>query len=118
MSEASNKVLIQQTESGNITSAKAEILNFIIDRDGSNLMHIASLLFYKESTVAARLSELEDDGLIYIAGKLDNGTHSFWKYEPNPQKRKERARERLRLKYELWKKRGEKFKEFINPELF
>ena len=111
MSEASNKTLLKQINSGNIKSAKAQILNFIIEKDGSNLIHLASLLFYKESTVAARLSELEDDGLIYVCGSINNGHHSKWKFEPDVSKQKENALKRLKLKYKQWKAKGEIFNE-------
>lgn len=95
-----------QIESGKITTDKAKILKFIIDRGGSNIVHMESLLPMKNQTLTARLSDLEDLGLIYSDGYATSANHSTFKYQPNEAKQELYAANRKAFKFEQWKRRG------------
>lgn len=105
--------LMKQIESGQLKSDKARILKFIIDRKGSNIIHMTSILGMKHQTLTARLSDLEDLGVIYAHSTLNNGTHTNFKYQPDEEMQKTYSKHRRYIKYLAWKKREKQFSEFI-----
>ena len=111
------KALKAQIESGKIKTDAAKILNFIIERGESNSVHMESILRIFNKTLSARLSELEDLGLVYKSGTFENGAHSIYKYESNEDAQKRLRAKRSFEKFEVWKKRGlERFNKFLTDE--
>lgn len=100
------KALLAQIESGKIKTDAGKILNFIIKRGTSNAVHMESLLPMFNKTLSARISDLEDLGLIYKSGTFNDGKHSSYSYEPDPEKQQANRLKRHLEKFEIWKARG------------
>jgi len=105
------RALLKQIESGKLKSDKAKLLYFIINNPDRNTEHIKSLSFMKWQTATARLSDLQDMGVIFVS----NGEERFskWRYEPDTEKQKIHAKNRRYKKYMQWKKKESQFKEFV-----
>ena len=112
------KNLLNQIATGKIRTNEAKILNFIIERNGSNLIHMRSLLNIPHQTLTSRLSSLEDYGIIYKGGIINNGKHSQWLFEPNEEKQRLNALSREKRMFNAWKKQGIlKYDKFMNSEM-
>lgn len=115
--------LLNQIESGKLHNDKARILNQVILSRGVTSYSLERRLEHiKPTTILARLSDLEDLGLIYkqstrkIIG--NEQPYSLFVYEPDENKQKQNALKRKNLKFEAWKKRGlEEFSELIHKGL-
>jgi predicted transcriptional regulator len=101
------KAFKEYNESGKRISCRNRILNFIIKRGEVTMFQVESLLNIKHQTASARMSELEDNGEIYVSGTYNDGKSSKWKHEHNIAKQKENALKRTKIKYEAWLKEGE-----------
>lgn len=110
------KAYLKQIESGQIKTDKARILKYIIDNNGGNIIHLRSLLNIKHQTLTARISDLLDDGIIYVKGTFNDGKYSKFAYEPDKEKQKENRKKRRYDKYLQWKSKGEGFKDLIQEE--
>ena len=90
MSKASTQTLLKQIESGKVDTDKGYILKFIKQETfrGCTLLQMLDTFTMKQSTITARLSELYNDGLIYISKIIiENGSHySVYHFEPDPYK--------------------------------
>lgn len=95
---------LNQLSSGSRATMKAKILD-IMTR-GPVTIEKLQLYGYKIQTIVARLSDLEDEGLIY---KVPNRTKdfSFFHLEENEEKQEERQKEKENEKMQAWAKRGE-----------
>lgn len=100
------KAFKELNDSGKRISLKNKILEFIIKRNGVTMHQIESLLGIKHETASARMSELEDQGLIYVSSTYNEGKRSVWIFEPNIQKQEDNRLGRLKMKYDAWHKRG------------
>lgn len=95
--------LLEQIASGQMKSDKARILNFVMTFKGQNKETIGKHFAIPHQTVTARLSDLEDLGLIESkgAGKYSN----FYPiYDPQTQKLHRAKRQAEKL--EAWAKKG------------
>ena len=104
MSQAQVNALVNTKEKR--TSIKEQILKFIKDRESVNEYQIKALLNVKRATLIGRLSELQDDGLIYVKGTFNGKMNSIYKYEPNETKQKALIKERQDAKRDKWLKVG------------
>lgn len=115
--------LIKQIDSGKLSSDKARILNQVIISRGVTAYQLEQRLNrIKPTTILARLSDLEDLGIIFKYSKRyhlgNEQAYSIFTYEPDPEKQERNANKRKMLKFEIWKKRGlEEFSEFIHKAL-
>lgn len=100
------KAFKELTNSGKKLSYRNKILKFVIERDGANMYEIESLLRIKHETASARISELQDMGLIYVEHTYKSNTRSSWSFEPDIQKQKNNRLGRLKTKREAWYKNG------------
>ena len=75
MSEASIQALKMQIETGKLETDAAHILNFIKNRtvkeEGTCLVDLENTYTFRVATIVARLSGLEDKGLIFKKGTQD-----------------------------------------------
>lgn len=111
------KALLNQISSGKLQSDRAKILNHIINRGESNAIHMKSLLNMDKQTLTARICGLEDLGVIYKSGTINDGSHSVYKYEPDTEKQKLNATKRELEKLEKWLKLGRtKFTHLMNED--
>lgn len=120
MSKASKLQYVQEVLNGNIKSNKDKILSYIIRNKTATVLSLQ--VAFKElrySTITARVSELINDGIIYIKDTtlVNDNNYSILVFEHCELKR-EYNRKKIRLqKYKSWKKRGEKeFADLIELE--
>ena len=112
------KNLLNQIATGQIKTNEAKILNFIIQRNGGNLIDMRSLIPMQHQTLTSRISVLEDFGILYKSGTINNGNHSVWSYEPDEQKQSENSMKRQRQMFNIWRKQGIlKYDKFMNAEM-
>lgn len=112
------KALLKQIETGQITTDAGRILAHIKKYPYSTLPEIKRKLQLSHQTASARLSDLQDLGIVEENGTTKTGSYTYFKYQADFLKQEENARERKREKYTLWLKKGlNKFEEFINPNL-
>ena len=86
---------------------KKRILNEIMKGD-ANEYQIEARMSILRCTAMGRLSDLQDDGTIYVISKFNNGKNSTYSYEPCIAMQKKRASERLQKKYTKWLKLAKK----------
>ncbi len=98
--------LKEQIETGTLKNAMAKILNIIITHKKVTIQNIIYWTGIKESTVVARLSDLEDLGMIIRNGVTDDKKHSYWSYVKNNEQWDSFAKIRQKQKFLSWKKRG------------
>ena len=115
--------LINQVNSRKLTNDKARILNQVYISRGVTSFTIEGRLNYiKPTTILARLSDLEDLGVIYKKGQRlhigNSQPYSVFCYEEDPKKQEQNALNRKALKFEAWKRRGlEEFNGLIHKKL-
>ena len=89
--EQSIKALMWQIESGKLKSDMAKILKYAKEGYGFNADQVrAHFRFNKKSTCNARISELQDLGLLKPVGKLkaDGFDHTIFVYVGDPEEQK------------------------------
>jgi len=101
--------LNEQIKIGKIESDKAKILAFIKGRNDANLINRPTLLNIKINVASARISDLLDLGVIYVAGTFNNDKNSFFRYEPDEDKQRYNALKRQEHNFALWIKKGKKY---------
>ncbi len=113
------KALMAQIDSGQIKNDAARILKFIIDQKFSSLPIICDLLGMPEKTVSARLSGLQDIGIIEVVEPKEGEVDEFqvYKHQPYPLAQVKNHHQRRKAKFNQWKKRGAKeFSDFLQLE--
>lgn len=92
--------------------------------DGTTILDLEVCLTIKMSTITARLSDLEDDGLIYKKGEetvqmgKDKYKYSKYYFEPDEMNQQENRQKVKSLKYQKTvKSLLDRFPEFINKRL-
>ncbi|TYP71514.1 MarR family transcriptional regulator [Aquimarina intermedia] len=114
------KALLKQVNSGKMETDKVRILHHIKKHPYTTLPEIERKLNMKHQTASARTSDLQDLGLIEESGevKKGNSTHSYYKFQPDPNKQAKNAFERKKIKFSQWRKKGlSQFKDLINNDL-
>lgn len=120
------KALIKQIESGKMNTDKAyilkEIKHWTEQNVGLTIISISKDINLPTSTIVARLSDLEDLGVIYKNGsvysELLNSSFSLFYYESNPDKWEERRILKHSEKYIRYvKKLLNSFNDDLHPEL-
>ncbi len=99
------KALMDQVHSGKLQSDKARILSFIKQHPGQNKVLIGKYLNLPHQSVTARLSDLEDIGLIE-AKAPPGATLSQFYFIEDPQGQKIHRAYRSAVKLEQWAKKG------------
>lgn len=107
------RALMHQIESGKLESDKARILDFIIKFPRSNTKLIQRHLRLSHETASARLSDLQDLGLL---DANTEGAFSEFFYEPDPKKQKVNAFLRKTERFEKWKKKAQEFRDVLSEE--
>lgn len=107
------QALLDQIRSGKMQTHKAWILNYIMRNPGATKVQIGKELRIPHQTVTARLSDLEDMGLIEAKGEYQ--PYSKFYYIEDPQGQKLHRAKRAAEKLEAWAKKGMDLN--ITPEL-
>lgn len=117
--EAKLTALFKQIHSGKMKSDSAKILNYIIESKMSTMPSIEFKFAMPRQTVSARVSDLEDLGVIKKQGTHEtrSGVYSLYVYESDPVKVVKNAKERELIKFNNWLKRGGKFKHLIDSDV-
>lgn len=104
--ETKIKALKKQIESGKIKTDSAKILNYIQNKViAVNMPSICRDLNMAEKTVSARLSGLQDIGVIELS-KVKGNNHNYYKYQPLQYEQICNSYKRKEDKFNQWKKRG------------
>ena len=114
------KALIDQIESGKITTTKALILHHIKENDFSFISKMEYELRLPNQTLTARISDLEDVGLIYKKGEIKTGNRTMSRYyfQEDETKQEVLAKVRKQEKFEAAKRRMlTEFSELIHSDL-
>ncbi len=111
------KALKEQIESGNLKKDIAKIYHIILNHKVVTIPNIIFFSNIKESTVVARLSDLEDMGVITKSGTNKSGKHSYFVPVPNNQISEYQDKVRIR-KYLQWVDRGLKnYRDLMTAEM-
>lgn len=114
------KALINQVNSGQLTSDLSRILHHIKLHPYTTLPEVKRKLSISHQTASARISDLLDLGVIEEKGskKTAKSSHTYFKYQPDISIQIINSKKRKKEKYNYWVKKGLiQFKEFMNPEL-
>jgi hypothetical protein len=117
--KAKIQTLLKQVSSGNFNSQSSKILRYVGSNDKCTIDMMRKDLKLAHQSLTARISDLEDLGVLYVEGITSTKGifYSLYRYENNPVKRKSRAKERAELKFRAWKKRGlNEFLEFLKSD--
>lgn len=119
MSSASVKTLLDQIDSGKLKSDKAIVLNYVKKQtekgNATIVKNLREKLLIPHQTITARLSDLEDLGLVYKKGDSElAGSHycNFF-YEANEEKRAENRLEVRKRKFKKWLNKADEFEDLI-----
>lgn len=93
-----------------ILSMREKIYRFIHKNPGCTNYEIETRLGIKETSVSGRLSDLQDEGLIYVSGntKIGKSTYSNFKVS-DPLRIETRKEQRLKKKFHKWFKSGKQY---------
>ncbi len=118
MSTAQIKTLMTQIESGDINSNEAKLLEHFIELEkkeqGDSLPKLHQKFQMSKATIVARLSALEDKGLIYKTGEVEKRKdsldrpvyYSVYKYQPDLLEQETNRYNIDDAKYQKWLKSG------------
>lgn len=105
MSKAQIKTLKENKEK--FKSQKDQILQFIKSKYQVTEYQIKALFNFKRCAIIGRLSELQDDGLIYVSDTFNGNKNSIYKYEPCPIKQNINKSDRETARFKKWEKLGQ-----------
>lgn len=125
---------INNVTNGRINSKTEKILSFIYQRTmyfgtAQDLFNrqpgmiatddLRERLGYSHQTLTAILSNLQDEGVIKVAGEKQKGSevYSYWTFETDPAQILENKNDREREKFNAWLKRSEEFERFMSDDL-
>ena len=116
--ETKIKALMKQIDSGQMKTDASRILDFIIKEGFSSMPIICDALCMPEKTVSARLSGLQDMGIIEIVTDGEPETDfQIYRYQSSPAMQVHNAYMRKKAKFNQWKKRGlQEFSEFLHQD--
>ena len=117
--EAKIEALMKQVETGKMNTDKAYILDYLKRRtkkkQGTDIVDLEHHFTMKPTTILARLSDLEDMGLIYKKGKRNreeqDQNYSLFYVEEHEEQIAHRAQLRHVDKFKKWITKGLKFTE-------
>lgn len=110
---------MRQIDSGQMKNDASRVLNYIIINGYTSLPLICDALGMPEKTVSARLSGLQDIGIIEIVPSKEGEQTDFqiYLYQSDPMSQVNNAYRRKKAKFNQWKKRGvTEFSEFLGLE--
>lgn len=119
MSSASIKSLLEQIESGQLRTDRAIILNYIKKntekKKPTTVLDLRNRLMIPHQTMTARLTGLEDLGVIYKDGeiKVRDTNYCCFYFEPCTLKRFENIKKIRTEKFEKWIKKANEFEDLI-----
>jgi len=116
MSKSSITALKKQISSGKKDSDAAYILDEIMVND-STIENLRAKFTMQYSTITARLSDLEDLGVIYIKHQNKDKRLSVYSYEDLPAKQESNRADREKKRFVKWQKKAKDFGRFLEPEL-
>jgi len=110
------EALFNQITSGKMTNDRAKVFNLVfVSNVGVTIEQLKAKL-PSVKNISGRLSELEDLGLIYKAGRL--GNYSLFLFEKNPNNQILRRQQKHAEKYRQCVKRLKaEFTDYLTPEL-
>lgn len=112
MSKAQIQTLKDNADS--ILTMRDKIYRFIQRNPGCTNYEIEARLKIKETSVSGRLSDLQDEGLIYVSDNVRVGKSTYSKFMPtDPLFIESRKKERLKKKFFTWYNRGKEFVEVM-----
>lgn len=112
------KALEMQIQSGKMVTDSGKILDTIIRHKSMTIPNIVYWTKIKESTVVARLSDLEELGIIQKSGTNKQGKHSLWIYVPDENERRKNQDKIQIRRYLQWINRGLKhYRNLMNIDL-
>lgn len=113
MSSPKIEALLNQIRSGKMENDKARVLNFIQKNPHATIQDIEIGLNLYHETASARVSDLEDIGVIEVS---KTGRYSHLVYQDDPKKQKVNAFLRKCEKFERWKKKIVKFEDLLTED--
>lgn len=116
--ETKIRALMKQIDSGQMKTDACKILDFIIKEKYSSMPLICDALDMPEKTVSARLSGLQDIGIIQVVKEGDPDTDfQIYIHQNSPAMQVHNAYMRRKAKFKQWKKRGiNEFSDFLNRD--
>lgn len=105
---------LNQLKSGKAAKDKAKIINDLLN--GPKTLEHFILMGFKVQTVSARLSDLEDEGIITKTDD-EHGSFSWFHLENNEKNQLKNMRKKAQNKHEKWIKNGYS-KGYIDTETF
>jgi len=118
MSLAQIKTYLEQINSGEINSNGAKLLEHFIELEkkgkGDSLPKLHQKFQMGKATIVARLSALEDSGLLYKTGEIEKRKdttgkpiyYSVYKHEPDPLEQEKNRYKIDDAKYQKWLNSG------------
>ena len=113
-----NTELILKTIYSATISEKKDIFSEFSGRISTDELRTA--LRIPHQTLTGILSNLQDEGIIYVAGEKECGSefYSYWSFTFDPERMERLAHERQNEKYSIWIKRGlNDFSGFLPEEI-
>ena len=115
MSVSSIAALQKQIDSGNIDTDKAYILS-LIQKNDLTIDNLETILTIQYSTITARISDLQDLGLIYVKHSNNKGRFSVYAYESCMGKQSFNRADREKLRFQKWVKKSKDFNRFLSTD--
>lgn len=117
--ETKIKALLHQIESGQMENDASKILNFIIQKRKADMPLICKELKMSEKVVSARLSGLQDIGIIQEVKQEEAPRYKTYRYQKSPAMQVHNAYMREKWKFEQWKKSGiRRFSKFLKLDQY
>ena len=113
MSEVSVHHWVSLMESGKLLTNTVLVLDYIKNHKNTDIFEMRTELKLPHQTLTSRISDLMDEGLVAISGKMKHKDleYSTFFYVVGYKNQKEAKEKRLKEKYILWLEKG--YKEYL-----
>lgn len=115
MSKASIETYIDQVTSGKLNTDSQKIYQEINSSNGITIKSLRRK--FSHQTLTARISELQDSGVVYESGveKIGNTSFSVLKTEEDADQILQNRKDRKIKKFVKWLKKAEVYVDFLDP---
>jgi len=116
------KAFIERINSGELSSDKEKILRFIETFSWATVHDMREVMGIRHQTLTSALSHLEDEGIVYKDGQVDQGekerAYTVWRYESDLENQKANAHLVKSRKFIAWQDQGlKRFKDLMHEGL-
>ena len=116
------KAFKERMQSGELKADKSKVVWFVQTYGWATVHDMREVMHIRHQTLTSALSHLEDEGVIFKDGQIEQGedsrSYTIWKFEPDPEIQRFNAKRILEKKFNAWQEQGlRRFKDLMHQGL-